>query len=149
MTMNGPFVGMGYGRGWRVRWLGAGHRHGARLPGPGVRVRGPYRRKLAAIERGLMADAPALSTKFAMFNQLAGGEPPGGVEQLPAPALRGPRAMYLAVLLAVAAIVTMCLALSAQVRTAARPCQAAVPTGTSAPAPARGPSCPAYAKTKQ
>jgi hypothetical protein len=140
MTMHDPFVGMGYGWGRRVRWPGAGH---------GVRVRAPYRRKLAAIERGLMADTPALSAKFAMFNDLAGGEPPAGAERLPAPALRGPRAMYLAMLLAVAAVVTMCLALTAQVRTAVSPCHAAAVTGTSAQTPARGTSCSAYAQTKR
>lgn len=151
MTMHGPFVGMGYGWGWRVRWRGAGHRPGPRSAGPRVRVRfrAPYRRKLAAIERGLTTGTPALSAKFAMFNQLAGGEPPVGPEQLPRPVLRGPRAMYLAMLLAAAAIAAMCLALSAQVRTAVRPCQAAAFTGTSAQTPARDPGCPAYARTKQ
>jgi hypothetical protein len=143
MTMHDPFVGMGYGRGRRVHWPGA------RSPGPGARVRAPYRRKLAAIERGLTADTPALVVKFTMFNHLTKGEPPSGVEQLPAPALRGPRAMYLAVLLAVAAVVTMCLMLSAQVSTAVRPCLAAAATGTSGHALAPGPSCNAYAKTRQ
>jgi hypothetical protein len=149
MTMHDPFAAMGYGRSWRVRVLGAGHGSSGRPPGPGARVRRPYRRRLAAIERGLTADTPALSAKFTIFNHLTSGEPPVGVERLPAPDLPGPRAMCLAVLLAAAAIVTLCLALGAQVRTAVRPCQAAAAIGTSAQTPARGPVCHAYAKTKQ
>jgi hypothetical protein len=54
-----------------------------------------------------------------------------------------------AVLLAVAAIVTMCLALSAQVRTAVRTCQPAAVTGASAHAPTHELNCNAYANTKQ
>jgi hypothetical protein len=54
-----------------------------------------------------------------------------------------------AVLLALAAIVTMCVALSAQVRTAVRTCQPAAVTGTSPHAPTRGLNCNAYANTKQ
>jgi len=143
MTMHDPLVGIGYGWSWRVRWPGARRGRGARRPWPGAPVRAP-RRALAKIERDLMADTPALSAKFAMFNQLSNGEPPVGVEQLPGPALRRPSAMYLAVLLALAAIVTMCVTLSTHVRTAVRPCQ-----GTATSAPARGLSCNAYANTGQ
>ena len=149
MTMHDPFVGMGYGWGWRVRWPGARRGPGGQRPGPGEPVRAPYRRKLAQIERTLMADTPALSSKFALFNHLTRGERPVGVEQLPSRGRRRPRAAHVAVLLALAAIVTMCVALSAQVRTAVRTCQPAAVTGTSPHAPARGLNCNAYANTKQ
>jgi len=149
MTMHDPFVGMGYGWGWRVRWPGARRGPGGQRPGPGEPVRAPYRRKLAQIERTLMADTPALSSKFALFNHLTRGERPVGVEQLPSRGRRRPRAAHVAVLLALAAIVTMCVALSAQVRTAVRTCQPAAVTGTSPHAPTRGLNCNAYANTKQ
>jgi len=150
MTMHDPFVGMGYGWGWRVRWPGARRGPGGQRPGPGGPVRAPYRRKLAQIERTLMADTPALSSKFALFNHLTSGERPVGVEQLGSPAGRRPWAAHVAVLLALAAIVTMCLALSAQVRTAVRPCQAAAATGTSGGhALTREVPCNAYANTRQ
>jgi hypothetical protein len=147
--MHDPFVGMGYGWSWRVRWPGTRHRPGSQPTGPGRPVRAPYRRELARIERTLMADTPALSSKFALFNHLTRGERPVGVEQLPSPARRRPRAAYVAVLLALAAIVTMCVALSAQVRTTVRPCPPAAATGASAHALTREASCGAYANTKQ
>jgi Protein of unknown function (DUF3040) len=147
MTMHDPFVGMGHGWSWRVRWPGTRRRPARQPPGPGGPVRAPYGRKLAEIERALMADTPALSSKFALFNHLTRGEQPVGVEQLPAPGR--PRAAYVAVVLALAAIVTMCLALSAQVRTTVRPCQPAAATGASAHALTRELSCGAYANTRQ
>jgi hypothetical protein len=149
MTMHDPFVGMGYGWSWRVRWPGTRHRPGRQPQGPGAPVRAPYRRKLARIERTLMADTPALSSKFALFNHLTRGERPVGVERLPSAGRRRPRAAYVAVLLALAAIVTMCVALSAQVRTAVRPCQPAAATGTSSHALTHEANCGAYANTKQ
>jgi hypothetical protein len=112
-------------------------------------VRAPYRRKLARIERTLMADTPALSSKFALFNHLTRGERPVGVERLPSPAGRRPRAAYVAVFLALAAIVTMCVALSAQVRTTVRPCQPAAATETSAHVLTHEANCGAYPDTKQ
>jgi hypothetical protein len=173
MTMHDPFIGMGYGWGWRVRWLGAGPRPGGRPDGPGAPVRASYGRQLAKIERSLIADTPVLATKFAMFNQLTGGEQATGAEPLPArPSSTLPlastlilrvlpsdfpgrtqnkstrRAAYLTVLLALAAVVTLCLALSAHARTVVRPCHAVGGTGTSAPSPLRGASCAAYATTK-
>ena len=152
MTMHDPFVGMGYGWSWRVRWPGARHRPGGRPPGPGGPVRAPYRRKLARIERTLTADTPALSAKFALFNHLTRGERPVGVERLPSRGRRRPRAAYVAVLLALAAIAAMCVALSAQVRTTVRPCQPATATGASgasAHALTRAASCDAYANTNK
>jgi hypothetical protein len=149
MTMHDPFVGMGDGWSWRVRWPGTRRRPGRQPSGPGGPVRAPYRRELAKIERTLMADTPALSAKFVLFNHLTRGEQPVGVEQLPPSAWPRPRAAYLSVVLALAAIVTMCLALSAQVRTAVRPCQPAAATGASAHALPRDLTCDAYATTKQ
>lgn len=146
MTMHDPFVGMGYGWGWRLRWPGTRHRPGGRPEGPGAPVRAPYRRKLAKIERTLIADTPVLSSKFALFNHLTRGEQPVGVERLPSPAR--PRAAYVAALLALAAIVTMCVALSAQVRTAVRTCQPTA-VGASAHVPTHELNCNAYANTKQ
>jgi hypothetical protein len=152
MTMHDPFVGMGYGWSWRVRWPGTRHRPGRQPPGPGGPVRAPYRRELARIERTLMADTPALSAKFALFNHLTRGERPVGVEQLPSRGRRRPRAAYVAVLLALAAIATMCVALSAHVRTTVRPCQpvaATGATGASAHALTREAGCDAYANTNK
>jgi hypothetical protein len=91
----------------------------------------------------------ALSSKFALFNHLTRGERPVGVERLPTPGRVRPRAAHVAVLLALAAIVTMCVALSAQVRTAVRPCQPAAATGTSTHALTRDLTCHAYANTRQ
>jgi hypothetical protein len=148
MTMRDPFAGTGYGWSWRVRWPGTRRRPGRQPAGPGGQVRAPYRRELAKIERTLMADTPALSSKFALFNHLTRGEQPVGVEQLPSSTWPRPRAAYLGVLLALAAIAAMCVALSAQVRTAVRPCHPAAATGTSAHALPRGLTCNAYAVTK-
>ena len=149
MTMHDPFAGMGNEWSWRVRWPGTRQGPGTGPPGPGGAVRAPYRRQLARIERTLMADTPALSSKFALFNHLTRGERSVGVEQLPSPGRRRPRAAYVAVLLALAAIATMCLALSAQVRTAVRPCQHAAAAGASTHALTRPTTCAAYADTKQ
>ncbi|MGH3210069.1 MAG: hypothetical protein ACRDNO_20165 [Trebonia sp.] len=149
MAMHDTFVGMGYGWSWRARWPGTRQRNDRQPPGPGGPVRAPYRRKLAKIERTLMAETPALSSKFALFNHLTSGELPVGVEQLASSARRRPAAAYVAVLLALAAVVTMCVALSAQVRTAVRPCQPAAATGTTVHALPREATCDAYANTKQ
>ena len=73
--MNDPFIWTGHvHRARRIPWRrGRRWRRGAR-PGPGAWVRMRYRRRLAAIERDLTADAPALSSKFAVFNHLTAGE---------------------------------------------------------------------------
>jgi hypothetical protein len=84
-------------------------------------VRVPYRRRLAALERSLAADAPALSSKFAMFNDLTRGERAVGVEQVSVRAWPRPRPVV-AILLALAAIATLCVTLSTQIHTAVRPC---------------------------
>ena len=99
-------------------------------------------------ERALVADTPALSSKFALFNHLTKGERPIGLEQLPASAWPRPRPAHLAVVLALAAIVTLCLTLSTQIHSMVRPCQATSAAGAGAYAPVRGLNC-AYATTKQ
>ena len=150
MYMNDPFI-----------WTGSAHRTG-RIPwqwrrsarrGPGARSRARYRRRLAAIERDLTADAPALSSKFAVFNRLTNGERPVGTEQFSAPPWPRERIVYLATLLgALAAMVALCVTLATQIRPTPRSCQAAT-AGTAAAAamadgkgspPVRGVPCPAY-----
>jgi Protein of unknown function (DUF3040) len=127
---------------WQRGW-------GARL-GPSARARVGYRRRLAAIERDLTANAPALTSKFAVFNHLTKGERPVGVEQVSLPARSRVRILYAAALLgALAAMVAMCVTLTTQLRPAARPCQvtaagAVAAAAGSAHAPVRGAPCPAY-----
>ena len=151
MYMNDPFI-----------WTGDAHRTGripwqwgwGGQPGSGAWVRTRYRRRLAAIERDLTADAPALSSKFAVFNRLTSGERPVGREQVSVPGWPRVRILYLATLLgAVAAMVALCVTLATQVRPTARSCQAAtagtaaaaaMAVGKSSPAPVRGAPCPAY-----
>jgi hypothetical protein len=111
--------------------------------GPGARVRVPYRRRLAALERSLAAEAPALSSKFAMFNDLTRGERAVGVEQVSVRDWHRPRPVV-AILLALAAIVTLCVTLSTQIHTAVRPCSASATTYS----PMRGVNCHAYSDTK-
>jgi hypothetical protein len=107
-------------------------------------LRVTYRRELASIERRLTVDAPDLSARLAMFNELSGDEPPAGAERVP-PAWPRPRMVYLAVLLVIAVIVTLCVYPAGRGRPPAHSCQAA----TSAHAGARGLACNAYANTKQ
>ena len=126
---------------WQWGW-------GARL-GPNARARVRYRRRLAAIERDLTANAPALTSKFAVFNHLTKGERPVGVEQVPASAWPRPRPVHLAVLLALAAIVTMSLIISAHFHPAVRPCAANAAAPAAASAPVHGLGCHAYANTRQ
>ena len=152
MTLHDPSVGMSSGWDWRIRWPRTRRGLGRFRPkpaGPGARVRGPYRRKLAAIERALVADTPALSLKFALFNHLTSGERPVGVEQVSAAAWPRPRPVHLAVLLALAAIVTMSLIISAHFHPAVRPCAANAAAGTTVSAPVHGLGCHAYANTRQ
>jgi hypothetical protein len=146
MTLHDPSVGMSYGWDWHFRWsrVQRGLGRFRRKPrGPGARVRVPYRRRLAAIERSLAADAPALSSKFAMFNHLTRGERAVGVERVSAQAWRRPRPAV-AILLALAALVTLCVTLSTQIHTAVRPCSASAATY----GPMRGVNCHAYSDTK-
>lgn len=155
MTMQDPFARMSR----RTRWFSL--RRGLGLPdsklprlelsrpnqgGPGLRASARDRRRLSRIERALTADMPALASMFTMFNRLTAGEQPPGVERVPPPAWRRPRAVHLAVLLALAAIAALCLTLSTQLHSAARSCSGAAGMTTSAPV--RSPTCHAYATTK-
>jgi hypothetical protein len=126
-------------------------------PVPEARMRERELRRLAAIDRGLTAEAPRLASMFTMFGQLANGEPPGGAELLPVPARaegrRGrPRRVHIAVLLALAVVAAVCLVLSFQIHAVARTCSTTGVTGTTAIAvsSAGGPtlSCSGYATTK-
>jgi hypothetical protein len=111
---------------------------------PFAMTRVTYRRELTAIERRLAADAPDLSARLAMFSQLAGGDAPAGAERVPPPAWGRPRMVYLAVLLVLAAIVTLCVYPSGH-----RPAPRSCPAAASAYAGARGPACNAYPNTRQ
>jgi hypothetical protein len=108
--------------------------------------RGRERRRLAALDRRLAADAPHLAAMLDIFNQLSAGEAIGSEElpeppRQPAPARRArPRPLHIAVLVSLAVAAALCYALSAQLHAAVRPCLA---PGASAPAsaeptPARG-----------
>jgi hypothetical protein len=111
-------------------------------------VRARYRRELAAIERGLLAETPALSSKFALFNHLTKGEQPVGAERLPGSAGPRLRPVHLAVLLALAALVTLCLTISAQSGSGIRQCQVTPAAGAAANTPVHGVTCGTYANTK-
>jgi hypothetical protein len=152
MTLHDPIAGPGNRRAWRFRWLGrlrGPDRAASQRPGPGARAGEPYRRKLASIERRLATDAPALSSKFTMFNRLTAGELAAGAEPLPPPARPRPRPLHLAVLLVLAAIVALCIVVSVHVGPAVRSCRAVAAAGTSAYVPVRGLTCDAYANTRQ
>ena len=156
MTLHDPFVRSSLG-GWtkRVRRRLGRRGHVPRGRGQaasGAPVRQRYRRQLSRIERNLAADAPPLKSMFEMFNQLNEGERLAGVERVPPPAwppIGWPRPpAYVAVLLALAAVMTMCLILSTQVHSAVRPCAAtSAPSPGTATAPVRPLGCPAYATT--
>jgi hypothetical protein len=118
-------------------------------------VRRRYRRQLAVIERGLTADAPMLSSKFAVFNHLTNGEQPVGAEQVSSAAWPRGRILYLATLLgALAALVALCVTLATSIRPTARSCQATMAGAVaavgekSAPAPVHSVPCPAYPASK-
>lgn len=123
------------------------------------RARVPYRRRLAAIERGLEGDSAALSAKFAVFNQLTDGEGPVGAERVPS-AWPQVRPLHVATLLVLAAIVALCVTLSVQLRPEARACRLASAAAATAATAATGPSstpyaqvhdqaCPAYPAARQ
>ena len=139
MYLNDPFIRLGYARrARRIRWPRGWQ---------GARVHLPYRRRLAAIERALMVDTPALSAKFTVFNDLTDGEPPVGAEQLPGPRLRAWRGQ-LAVVLAVAVFAALCVMLSLQGRRALPPCPVGAAAGAASHAPVRGLPCRAYPAAK-
>lgn len=140
MYMNDPFIRLAHSRrGRRIRW-----RWGWKRPGPGARVHLPYRRRLAAIERALTADTPALSAKFAVFNQLTEGERAAGAEQLPGRARPWAGRAHVAVVLAVTVFAALCVMLSLQGRRTLPPCPVAAAAGAGAYLPVRGLPCRAY-----
>jgi len=114
------------------------------LPGPpgrwpgGARSAARGRRRLAAIDRALATETPRLASMFAMFNDLAAGEPVGA-ERLSSRAWSRswprPRPTHVAILATLAAIATLCVVLSTHVHSV-RPClvSAAASPGASPPA---------------
>jgi hypothetical protein len=100
------------------------------------------------IERTLMADAPSLSSKFTMFNQLTDGERPAGAERVTQASWPRPRPTYVAAILVLAAIVALCLTLSARYHPVTRPCPGTAAAGTSASAQVRDLPCRAYPAAK-
>lgn len=143
MYLNDPFLRLAYSRrARRIRWP-----WGRKRLRPGARVHLPYRRRLAAIERALAADAPALSAKFAVFNELTNGERPAGAEQLPGPARSWARRGHLVLVLVVAVFAAMCVTLSLYGR---RPLPACPVTaaGAGAHVLVRGLPCHAYPSAK-
>lgn len=144
MYMHDPFIRLGHVRRVRrIRW-----RWGWRRPRPDAKVRRPYRRRLGAIERALAADAPALSAKFAVFNELAEGERPVGAEQVPGLARSGARRVHVTVMLLVAVFAALCVTLSLQGRRPMPNCPVAAAAGAGAHAPVRGLPCRAYPTAK-
>lgn len=106
----------------------------------GDRPRRP--RTLAAIDRALTVETPRLASMFAVFNELAAGEPVGA-ERLPARARARPaQVVFFA---ALAAIVALCVALSTQLHSMMRPCVASV--ASAATSKATSTASPAAAST--
>jgi len=116
-----------------MAWLGRIARSLSDLLGHGRR-----RRMLAGIERALASEA-GLASMFAMFNALNRGERPSGPERLPRSArVARPWLTRAAALLAMAAVITGGLLLSARTRPAMRACL--LLTAAGAPVPASGAS---------
>jgi hypothetical protein len=103
-------------------------RRGARAA---VRVSARGQRRLAAMGRALTTEAPRLASMFAMFNELAGGEPVGA-ERLPSRTWPRPGLAQVAFFATLAAIVALCVVLSTQVHSVMRPCLASASPSSSA-----------------
>ncbi len=123
-----------------------------RVPyGPGAPADGRDHRRIAALERRLAAEAPVLASMYAMFNHLAEGEGPIRREALPpAPPRRGrPRPVHMAVLMALAAVVALCVTLSTQLHPGGLPgCSPAADLAAAIPPPVHSGSCASYATNK-
>jgi Protein of unknown function (DUF3040) len=118
----------------------------AGTPSPSARARNRDRRRLAAIDRRLVAETPQLASMFTMFNTLNAEEGATGTEQLPPLPRRRPKPAYLAVLLALAAVAALCFALTSQVQAVVRPCLTSSAVAASPLSPTVGTaSCAAYA----
>ena len=81
--------------------------------------------------RALARETPRLASMFAMFNELAGGEPVGA-ERLPSRTWPRPRLAQVAFLATLAAIVALSVVLSTQVHGVMRPCLASASPSSSA-----------------
>jgi hypothetical protein len=166
MSTHDSVTRYGQGRTWRTRLRLAWRSLRAVVPwrrgsaGP-VRAGRRERRRLSSIEWALAAEAPQLASMFEMFAQLAVGESHDGAERLPRSARRGPRRAQVALLLAFASLVALCVTLSFRVHPGSRSCLASAPStsaaspgsssspgfraaGAVAYLPARVPGCPAY-----
>jgi len=166
MSTHDSITRSGQGRTWRARLRLAWRRSlRAVMPWRRVAVR-PVRagrrerRRLGVIEYALVAEAPQLASMFAMFAQLSSGESHDGAERLPKATFRGPRRAHVALLLAFASIVALCVTLSLRVHPGSRGCltstASSATSGASrspafraagaaaANAPVRMPACRAY-----
>ena len=143
MSTHDSITRYGQGRTWRARWRFAWRslrtvvpwrRESARPVCVGRRER----RRLSAIECALAAETPKLASMFEMFAQLAVGESHDGAERLmrPARSRPGPRRVHVALLLAFASIVALCVTLSFRVHPNSRTCLGATSAAPSAPSAA-------------
>jgi Protein of unknown function (DUF3040) len=130
-------------RGLRLRRTSA-RSHGA---AQGARAREREVRRLAALDRALVTDAPRLAAMFGTFNQLAGAEGAVSSERIPVPPRRRATRVHVAVLLALALLAGLCFTLSTQLHPA-RPCTTSAAGSTVATSVAyaqeHGIACPAY-----
>jgi hypothetical protein len=151
MTLHDPSARLGHEkktRRFRLRgFLRLRRLRADQAVGPGAPVRARDRRKLAAIDHRLAADAPALASMFAMFNGLAKAEGPVGVERLTVRARPWPRprAVHVAVLLTLAAVAALFVVLSTQIHPTLRPCPTAAAAAATIAQPVHTTSCSAYA----
>jgi hypothetical protein len=125
MTVHDLFTRTGRKRARRLRLARRG-------PGlAGLPRRGPcggpatarWPRRLAAMDSALAVETPRLASMFAMFNELAAGEPVGA-ERLPPRAWPRPRPAQVVFLAALAAAVALSVVLITQLHSVMRPCQA-------------------------
>ena len=148
MTLHDPSARLGYEKKTRrfrlpgLLWL---RRQRGDAAGPGALVRVRDRRKLAAIDRRLAADAPALASMFAMFNGLAKAEGSVGAERLSPRAWPRPRGVHVALLLTLAAVTALFVALGTHIHPAMRPCPTAPAVASAVTQPVHATSCSAYA----
>ena len=167
MSTHDSITRYGQGRTWRARWRFAWRSLRTVVPwrresARPVRVGRRERRRLSAIECALAAETPKLASMFEMFAQLAVGESHDGAERLMRPprSRPGPRRVHVALLLAFASIVALCVTLSFRVHpnsrtclgtTSAAPCRPPLPRrtrcGPGGPPPTWRRACPAAART--
>ena len=150
MSTHDSIIRSGQGRTWRAPWRLAWRllRAGMlwrRAAGRPVRVGRRERRRLSAIEYALAAETPQLASMFEMFAQLAVGESHDGAERLPRLArsrrrpVQGPRRAHVALLLAFASLVALCVTLSFRVHPSTRNCLASTASASSTSPGSAGP----------